>query len=162
MPLLFLFPPCSFTTRPCASAPSPSAPGEAWQDLGMRDEGLPAPTTRNSLKLSNMSLSMDICSCSCVLGYLGMARRSKKGLLGLHKAPLGSKAHTGYFISCKCRICIYLFIFSTGILKIYHRGTTCFKVTAHHILHFQVSPTWSVLILSLIKGDSIHLIMCLG
>lgn len=147
------FPPCSFTTCPCASAPLPSVPGAAWQGTWTRDECLPAPTTRNSLKLSNMSLSIDICNCSCVLGYLGMARRSKKGLLGLHKASLGSNAHIGYFVSCKCRICIsFYFFFSTGILKIFHRGTTCFEVPIHHILHVQLSPNMGIINFIINKG----------
>lgn len=73
----FPFAPCSFATCPWASAPPLTAPRAAWQDAGMRDECLLAPAARNNLKLSNMSLSMDSCSCSWVLGYLGMARRSR-------------------------------------------------------------------------------------
>lgn len=150
------FPPSSFFTPwSCFSffplAHSPLAPGHLLLhpllsgQHGPRDEHLPAPTTRNGLKGSNINLSMDICGCGCVLGYLGMAR-SKKGLLGLHKASLGSNAHIGYFISYKCEIYIslsflfFIFFFPTGILKIFHRGTTCFQVPTHHILYVQVSP----------------------
>lgn len=122
---MLFFPPSSFfTPGPCFSffplSHSLLAPGHLLLhpllsgQHGPRDEHLPAPTTRNGLKRSNVNLSMDICGCGCVLGYLGMAR-SKKALLGIF---------------------IY-FPPPRNIKNIPQRNNL---LTSPHILHVQVSP----------------------
>lgn len=95
---------------------------------------------------------MYVCTCSCVSWYLGMARRSEKGLLGLQKAPLGSKAHIRYFLSHKHRICISFSFSSQKYKKIRRRGTTCFEFPAHHVLHFQISHNMAGIIFIINKG----------